>query len=80
LIKPEHPQTWLWWPLFLLPFAALGGLLALWIWHELPAATRRYINEVENKPGGDLCASAGPIASTAEPRFSKAESTPPNQS
>jgi OPA family glycerol-3-phosphate transporter-like MFS transporter len=40
---------WLWWPLFLMPFALLGGVLALVIWHELPAATRKYIADVEEK-------------------------------
>lgn len=40
-------RNWLWWPVFLMPFALLGGFLALRIWHELPAATRRYIDEVE---------------------------------
>src|SRR5208282_5759338 len=30
-------QSWLWWPIFLMPFALLGGFLALKIWHELPA-------------------------------------------
>jgi len=39
--------SWYWWPIFLMPFAVLGGLIALRIWHELPAATRRYIAEVE---------------------------------
>jgi OPA family glycerol-3-phosphate transporter-like MFS transporter len=38
---------WLWWPLFLMPFALLGGVLALMFWNELPAATRKYIAEVE---------------------------------
>ncbi len=42
-------QSWLWWPIFLMPFALLGGFLALKIWHELPAATRKYIAEVEEK-------------------------------
>jgi OPA family glycerol-3-phosphate transporter-like MFS transporter len=42
--------SWLWWPLFLMPFALLGGILALKIWHDLPAATRKYINEVEMRP------------------------------
>jgi len=80
LIKPEHPQTWLWWPLFLLPFAVLGGLLALWIWHELPAATRRYIDEVEGRSGCDLCTEAERSASPAEERFDPRQPTPPNQS
>jgi OPA family glycerol-3-phosphate transporter-like MFS transporter len=42
-------QSWYWWPIFLMPFALLGGFLALRIWHELPAATRKYIAEVEEK-------------------------------
>ena len=42
-------HNWKWWPAFLIPFAALGGWIALLIWHELPAATRKYIAEVENR-------------------------------
>jgi len=42
--------SWYWWPVFLMPFALLGGLIAVWIWHELPAATRKYIAEEEDKP------------------------------
>jgi MFS transporter, OPA family, glycerol-3-phosphate transporter len=40
-------RNWQWWPLFLMPFAILGGIIAIRIWHELPAATRKYIAEVE---------------------------------
>jgi OPA family glycerol-3-phosphate transporter-like MFS transporter len=40
---------WMRWPLFLMPFAVIGIILAVSIWDELPAATRRYIAEVENK-------------------------------
>ncbi|MGP8198968.1 MAG: MFS transporter [Limisphaerales bacterium] len=40
---------WTRWPLFLMPFALIGIILAVSIWDELPAATRRYIAEVENK-------------------------------
>jgi OPA family glycerol-3-phosphate transporter-like MFS transporter len=46
--------SWYWWPVFLMPFALLGGLIALKIWHELPAATRKYIAEVEQKPKLEL--------------------------
>ena len=42
-------HNWLWWPMFLMPFALFGGILALKIWNELPAATRKYIAEVEQK-------------------------------
>jgi len=43
------PRDWRWWPVFIVPFALIGGGIAVWIWHELPAATRRYIVEVEQK-------------------------------
>ena len=42
-------QSWYWWPGLLIPFALLGMVIALKIWHELPAATRKYIAEVEDK-------------------------------
>ena len=47
-------RNWLWWPIFLAPFALLGGFIALSIWHELPAATRRYIAQMEEKPEIEL--------------------------
>jgi MFS transporter, OPA family, glycerol-3-phosphate transporter len=49
-------RSWLWWPLVLMPFALLGGYLALKIWNELPAATRKYIEEVERKREAELLA------------------------
>jgi OPA family glycerol-3-phosphate transporter-like MFS transporter len=47
----SHIASWNWryWPLFFIPFALLGGAIALRIWNELPAATKKYIEEVENK-------------------------------
>ena len=41
--------SWQWWPIFLMPFALIGGLVAWRIWHELPAATRVYIETVERQ-------------------------------
>ncbi|MDB6021177.1 MAG: glpT [Pedosphaera sp.] len=41
--------NWHWWPLFLMPFALLGGVLALSIWRKLPEATRRYLTNVERR-------------------------------
>jgi OPA family glycerol-3-phosphate transporter-like MFS transporter len=38
---------WVWWPVFLVPFAVIGGILAMSIWRDLPDATRKYIAEVE---------------------------------
>jgi OPA family glycerol-3-phosphate transporter-like MFS transporter len=40
---------WQWWPIYIIPFALIGGSIALWIWHELPVATKNYIVEVEQK-------------------------------
>jgi OPA family glycerol-3-phosphate transporter-like MFS transporter len=42
-------ESWRWLPLFVIPFAIIGTLLAIKIWHDLPAATRKYIAEVEQK-------------------------------
>lgn len=47
-------QNWIWWPIFLMPFALIGGGIAVKIWHELPAATRKYIENVERKSGAQL--------------------------
>jgi hypothetical protein len=40
-------RSWQWWPVFIIPFAIFGGAIAIWIWNELPAATRKYIAERE---------------------------------
>jgi len=47
---------WQWWPVFLIPFALVGLVVAIKIWHDLPAATRRYNRNVagRNGPGIDL--------------------------
>jgi OPA family glycerol-3-phosphate transporter-like MFS transporter len=43
------PREWYWWPVFIIPFAIIGTLISIKIWHELPHATRKYIAEVEQK-------------------------------
>ena len=43
-------HSWQWWPVFLIPFALAGGIIAWRLWNELPAATRKYIDEHERKP------------------------------
>jgi len=43
-------RSWHWWPAFLVPFAIVGALVALKIWNELPAATRKYIAQAESSP------------------------------
>lgn len=40
---------WKWWPVFLMPFALAGGIVAWRIWHALPDATKKYIAEHETK-------------------------------
>ncbi len=40
-------KDWHFWPLFLIPFAVMGLFLSIKMWHELPAATKKYILEVE---------------------------------
>ena len=40
---------WRWLPVFIMPFAVIGLLISIKIWHELPPATRKYIAEVEQK-------------------------------
>jgi OPA family glycerol-3-phosphate transporter-like MFS transporter len=47
-------RSWHWWPAFLVPFAIGGAIVAIKIWHELPAATRKYIAEVETKANREL--------------------------
>jgi OPA family glycerol-3-phosphate transporter-like MFS transporter len=42
-------HQWTRWPLFLMPFAVVAIILAVSIWNELPAATRKYIADVEDK-------------------------------
>jgi OPA family glycerol-3-phosphate transporter-like MFS transporter len=44
-------RSWQWWPIFIIPFTIFGGAIALWIWNELPAATKKYIAENEKKQG-----------------------------
>ncbi len=42
-------SSWRWWPIFLMPFALAGAFIAWRMWHDLPAATRKYIEENESK-------------------------------
>ncbi|CAN5511455.1 glycerol-3-phosphate transporter [soil metagenome] len=43
LLTAESPETWKWWPAFLIPFAIATLLLALKMWKSLPEATRKYM-------------------------------------
>lgn len=40
-------DTWHYWPSFLMPFTLLGLFFAIKLWKELPAATKKYLKEVE---------------------------------
>jgi OPA family glycerol-3-phosphate transporter-like MFS transporter len=40
-------RTWEWLPVFVIPFAVIGLIIAIKIWHDLPEATRKYIATVE---------------------------------
>lgn len=40
-------KNWVYWPMFLIPFTALGFFLAYKIWHSLPEATKKYLVTVE---------------------------------
>lgn len=35
-------RSWQWMPVFVIPFAVVGLILAIKIWHDLPEATRRF--------------------------------------
>jgi OPA family glycerol-3-phosphate transporter-like MFS transporter len=43
------PRDWHWWPVFLIPFAVIGLLVAIKIWHALPTATKNYLAENERR-------------------------------
>jgi OPA family glycerol-3-phosphate transporter-like MFS transporter len=46
-LGPLVTSNWIWWPVFFIPFAVIGGLVATRIWNALPPATRKFIAEVE---------------------------------
>jgi OPA family glycerol-3-phosphate transporter-like MFS transporter len=39
---------WACWPVFMVPFAVAGTLIAIKIWYALPAATRKFLVVVEH--------------------------------
>lgn len=40
-------KNWVYWPLFLIPFAIMGAILSFRMWKELPEATKKYILKQE---------------------------------
>jgi len=47
-------RDWHWWPLFMVPFAILGLIIALKLWHVLPAATKKFNAELKEKMDREL--------------------------
>ena len=43
-------RDWIYWPLFMMPFAFAGLILAIKIWTKLPAATQRFLDQQNLKP------------------------------
>ncbi len=39
-------KDWHYWPMFLIPFAAIGMVLAIKMWKAIPAATKKYLDGV----------------------------------
>lgn len=52
-------ETWHYWPSFLMPFTLLGLFFAYKLWHELPPATRKYIDDVELKKKSEAANAKG---------------------
>jgi len=42
-------KSWLFWPVFLIPFTLIGLYLATRIWHAIPEATKRYLKSVADE-------------------------------
>ncbi len=45
-------KSWAYWPMFLFPFTIVGLIFAVKMWTMLPAATKKYLAEVEGKEIG----------------------------
>jgi OPA family glycerol-3-phosphate transporter-like MFS transporter len=43
LLSADKPESWKWWPAFLVPFALLSIYLAIRMWKALPEATKKYL-------------------------------------
>ena len=46
--------SWEWLPVFVIPFAIIGLIIAIKIWHDLPEATRKYIARVKENDAPTL--------------------------
>jgi MFS transporter, OPA family, glycerol-3-phosphate transporter len=45
----DKNTNWMWLPIFIMPFAIIGTIISIKIWHDLPEATRKYISKFEEK-------------------------------
>jgi OPA family glycerol-3-phosphate transporter-like MFS transporter len=61
LLSEKSPESWQWWPAFLIPFALASVLLALKMWKSLPEATRKYLANVERVAVVDAVAAGSVI-------------------
>ena len=53
LLKADQPETWKYWPAFLIPFAIISMILAARMWKSLPEATKRYLQTKGLGQGAD---------------------------
>lgn len=70
ILSVDSPESWTFWPAFLVPFAVACIILAVRMWHSLPEATRKYIANVERVRVVEA-ASAGTTINTLEPDRSR---------
>src|SRR5258708_32511876 len=45
----DKNSNWIWLPIFIMPFAVIGTLISIKIWHGLPETTRKHIFKYEEK-------------------------------
>ena len=61
LLTEKSPESWKFWPAFLIPFAILSVLLAWKMWKSLPEATRKYLANVERVNVVDVAGVGGNV-------------------
>lgn len=60
-------KSWVYWPLFLIPFAVMGLFLSIRMWNEIPKATKKYIEEVEKAEEKAQRRGSSTVASNSDP-------------
>lgn len=61
ILTAENPESWRWWPAFLVPFAIMAILLAMKMWNSLPEATRKYLKSIERVTVVDEAGAGGSV-------------------